>query len=43
MFFLKGATAFEFQLGRRYMRIVHLAGPSWPWYAPWRRLSLHKQ
>lgn len=43
IWFLKGATAYEIQIGRRYVRIVHMRGPLWPWYAPWRRVSFHEE
>lgn len=42
MNWLKGATAYEFQLGKYYLRICYLHGAYWAW-KPWRRVSLHKE
>lgn len=38
MIAFKGATAYEWQIGRLYGRITHLRGDYWK-YRPWRRLS----
>lgn len=35
----KGATAYEIQIGRVYVRWTHLTGGPWRW-RPWRRLSV---
>lgn len=43
MIAIRGATAWEFQIGKRYVHVVHLRGAPWPWYAPWRRVSFHKE
>lgn len=40
--YLKGATAYEFQVGRYYMHVCHLRGEYWRW-KPWRRVSFHTQ
>lgn len=37
---LRGATAYEWQIGRLWGRITHLDGPYWRW-KPWRRFSIH--
>lgn len=42
MIWFKGATAYEFQIGKWYLRICHLSGAYWAW-KPWRRVSLHKE
>lgn len=34
----KGATAYEAQLGRLWIRICHLRGDYWAW-RPWRRIE----
>lgn len=36
---IRGATAYEFQVGRFYLRICHLRGAHWAW-RPWRRVSI---
>lgn len=36
---MKGATAYEYQWGRVYLRVVHLWGGHWNWMF-WRRFSL---
>ncbi len=36
---IKGATAYEFQLGALGIRWNHLRGAYWAW-KPWRRLSI---
>jgi len=38
---MRGATAHEWQVGRLYVRIVHLRGGPWRWWCPWRRVSFH--
>jgi len=38
--YLKGATAYEFQLGRVYVQVCHLSGEHWR-FKPWRRVSFH--
>ena len=42
MCFLKGATAYEFQLGNYGVRIVHLSGGYYTWYQPWRRVCFQR-
>jgi len=39
----RGATAYEWQIGKVYGRITHLRGKPWPWWAPWRRFSIHRE
>ena len=39
---LKGATAYEFQIGSYGMRIVHQTGGYFKWYTPWRRISFQR-
>lgn len=36
--FMRGATAYEWQIGKLYGRICFLRGPYWKW-KPWRRFS----
>jgi hypothetical protein len=36
---VKGITAYEYQIGRLVIRIVHLRGAHWAW-RPWRRVSI---
>jgi hypothetical protein len=40
--FLKGYTAYEFQIGSYGMRIVRLTGGYYTWYQPWRRVSFQR-
>ena len=40
--FMKGATAYELQIGRYWLAICHLKGEYWAW-RPWRRISLYKE
>jgi hypothetical protein len=43
MTWIKGATAYEWQAGRFWVRIVHLRnGGRFVWWAPWRRVSFHR-
>lgn len=35
---MRGATAYEYQIGRFGVRFVHLRGGYWRW-KPWRRVS----
>ena len=39
-YWMKGATAYEYQVGKWCLRIVHLTGGYFKWYTPWRRFSL---
>jgi hypothetical protein len=39
---MKGATAYEVQIGAYYVRITHLKGAYWR-FRPWRRISFHKE
>ncbi len=43
MFFLKGCTAYEFQIGKYYIRWCHLKGGYWKSYFSFKRLSFHKE
>jgi hypothetical protein len=36
---IKGATAYELQIGKFGVRMVHLTGGYFTWYQPWRRIS----
>lgn len=37
--FMRGATAYEFQVGRVVLRWCHLSGEHWRW-KPWRRVTV---
>ena len=37
---MKGATAYEYQVGRLVLRVVHLRGGYWNSWKLWRRVSL---
>lgn len=37
LWFKRGATAYEAQFGRVWIRICHLQGPYWKW-KPWHRV-----
>ena len=39
LWFKRGATAYEAQVGNWVLRLVHLRGEYWAW-RPWRRVSL---
>jgi hypothetical protein len=39
IYIMRGATAYEFQVWRVLLRIVHLSGAYWRW-RPWRRVSV---
>ncbi len=39
MIWLKGATMYEFQIGRLCVTWCHLDGDHWRW-RPWRRLNI---
>lgn len=43
MIYLKGATAYEYQIGKWYLRIVYLSGGYYTWWAFWRRFSIRKE
>lgn len=40
IFLIRGATAYELQVCRFGLRLVHLRGGYFRWWAPWRRISL---
>ena len=31
--YFKGATAYELQIGRLYVKVVHLMGGGWKWHS----------
>lgn len=38
----RGATAYEWQIGRTYGHIIHLDGEQWRW-KPWRRFKIFRE
>ena len=40
---MKGAAAYEWQIGRLYGRIVHLTGGEWNSWKIWKRFSVRWQ
>lgn len=39
LIFFRGATAYEWQIGKLYGRIVHLTGGRWNSWKVWKRIS----